>query len=91
MTYRLTDRAFSRQWRRNKKYSEKEIRWIARRRRLRVTEHGTTLKVVDPRLNKTVANFGQVDDTDLEVDDINLKLDHTKHAKNLYAALKLKA
>ena len=30
--YRRTDRTFSRRWRRNKDYTEKQLRWLARRR-----------------------------------------------------------
>jgi len=83
MKYRLTDREFSRAWRRNKIYSEKDLRWLAKRRGLSVVIDGPALQVVDARLNKIVANFAAIPDT----------LEHDRHdAQRIqaYAALKVK-
>lgn len=59
--YRLTDRAFSRQWRRSKDYSDHELRWLARRRGLTISVHKGTLQVLD-RKGKAVATFQAVDE-----------------------------
>lgn len=55
--YRLTDRKFSRLWRRNKSYSEHELRYLAQKRRLTLRQHNKTLQILDPKTNKVVANF----------------------------------
>jgi len=58
--YRLTDRKFSRVWRRNKNYSEREIRRLARKRGLEFTAHKQAIHVLDPKTKKAVANFQAV-------------------------------
>jgi len=58
--YRLTDRIFSRQWRRNKDYAEREIRRLARRRGLLMNIRKQTVQVLDPKTHKVVANFQEV-------------------------------
>lgn len=58
--YRLTNRTFSRVWRRSKNYRDHEIRWLARKRGLAVRERKQAIEVYDPKTNKTVANFQQV-------------------------------
>lgn len=63
--YRLTDRTFSRLWRRNKTYSEREIRWLARRRGLLFTERDGTIQVSD-KSKKVVANFKLVPEREVE-------------------------
>lgn len=64
--YRLTDRAFSREWRRNKTYSEREIRWLAKRRGLEFVENRDTIQVRDLKTKKVVANFGLVPAREVE-------------------------
>jgi len=59
MVYRLTDRKFSRLWRRSKDYSDHELRWLARRRGLKTAVHKGTLQVLDLK-GKVVATFQQV-------------------------------
>lgn len=66
--YRLTDRAFSREWRRNKTYSGKEIRWLARRRGLEFVENTDSIQVRDPKTKKVVANFGLVPEREVELE-----------------------
>lgn len=61
MVYRLTDRTFSRLWRRSKDYSERELRWLARKRGLKTAVHKGTLQVLDLK-DKVVANFQQVNE-----------------------------
>jgi len=58
--YRLTDRRFSRLWRRSKDYSDHEIRWLAKRRGLDYRERGNTIQVMDH--GTVVANFLLVPD-----------------------------
>lgn len=60
--YRLTNRTFSRVWRRSKNYRDHEIRWLARKRGLAVRDRSGAIEVYDPKTNKTVANFQQVPD-----------------------------
>lgn len=55
--YRLTNHAFSRQWRRSKTYSEREIKWLARKRRLEFKTQRHTVQVLDPKSKKVVASF----------------------------------
>lgn len=56
--YQLTDRKFSREWRRNKRYSRHELRWLARKKGLEFTERrGIGQMVKDGRV---VANFAEV-------------------------------
>jgi hypothetical protein len=57
MNYRLTNREFSRLWRRSKAYSAHEIKWLARRRGFSVRSQGTNMQVIDPASEKVVANF----------------------------------
>lgn len=57
--YRLTNRAFSREWRRSKNYREHEIRWLARKRGLETKEHKGALQVIDAK-GKVIANFQEV-------------------------------
>lgn len=64
--YRLTDRTFSRVWRRNKTYSEREIRWLARRRGLEFIENKDSIQVRDLKTKKVVANFGLVPEREVE-------------------------
>jgi hypothetical protein len=49
MTYKMTDRLFSRLWRRNKRYSEHELRWLAGRRGLKLEQKGTLITLTGPR------------------------------------------
>jgi spore germination cell wall hydrolase CwlJ-like protein len=77
--YRLTTRTFSRQWRRSKLYSDKEIRWLARKRNLTLKDERTAIQVLD-RNAKVVAAFQQVDEAEAP---------HMRKKSNLYAALKL--
>jgi len=58
--YRLTDRKFSRLWRRNKKYSDVEIRYLARKRGLESDARKGVITVTDPKNKKVVATFQQV-------------------------------
>lgn len=58
--YRLTNRAFSRLWRRSKNYSDHEIRWLARKRGLEMRAHKEKIEVVDPKTGKIVANFQEI-------------------------------
>lgn len=62
MTYRLTNRAFSRLWRRSKRYSDHEIRFLCKRRGLTMEEHGDQLTVLNAK-KIVVANFIEVRDT----------------------------
>jgi len=62
--YRLTNRAFSRLWRRSKNYREHEIRWLARKRRLETRDRNRAIEVYDPKTNKVVANFREVPETE---------------------------
>jgi len=57
MHYRLTNREFSRVWRRSKAYSDHEIKWLARKRGFSVRYQGTSLQVIEPATEKVVANF----------------------------------
>jgi hypothetical protein len=57
MDYRLTNREFSRVWRRSKRYSDHEIKWLARKRGFSVRYQETDLQVYDTKSGKTVANF----------------------------------
>lgn len=63
MTYRLTDRFFSRLWRRNKRYSEHELRWLARKRGLILRLKGDVLEVVHPGTKQVMAHFKGKDDS----------------------------
>jgi hypothetical protein len=58
--YRLTDRKFSRLWRRSKDYSDHEIRYLARKRGLEISAHKQVIQVLDPKSKKVVANFQEV-------------------------------
>ena len=58
MEYHLTDHRFSREWRRGKRYSKHELRWLARKKGLEFVEYGGAVKLVN-RQGKTVANFAQ--------------------------------
>lgn len=58
--YRLTNRTFSRLWRRSKNYRDHEIRWLARRRGMEVVDHKGAIQVIDPKTKKVVANFQKV-------------------------------
>ena len=66
--YRLTNRTFSRLWRRSKKYRKHEIRWLARRHDLAVRERNRVIEVYHPKTNKIEANFEQVPDVDVGAD-----------------------
>lgn len=57
MTYRLIDRFFSRDWRRNKRYSEHELRWLARKRKLAVRLKRDVLEVYHPVTGAVIAHF----------------------------------
>jgi hypothetical protein len=57
MDYRLTNRTFSREWRRSKRYSDHELRWLARRRGFLVRYVGDALQVYLKATGKTVAHF----------------------------------
>jgi len=57
--YRLNNRSFSRVWRRNKDYSDHEIRWLAKKRGLEFRENKTTIELVN-RNNQVVAAFQEV-------------------------------
>lgn len=78
--YRLTNRQFSRLWRRSKKYREHEIRWLARKRGMEVTELRGGLQVVDPKTKKVVANFQKL----AEASDIPVR-----ERASVFAALKV--
>jgi len=58
--YRLTDRKFSRLWRRSKDYSDHEIRYLVKKRGLALTDHKSMLTVTDPKTRKVVATFQEV-------------------------------
>lgn len=60
--YRLTDRTFSRAWRRSKNYREHEIKWLARKRGLLVRSDKNVLTVYAPKTGATVAHFQLVSD-----------------------------
>jgi hypothetical protein len=77
--YRLTNRTFSRLWRRSKNYREHEIRWLARRRGLEIVDRKGVIQVIDPKTKKVVANF-QVMREPIE--------DAHDAKRELYAALK---
>jgi hypothetical protein len=62
MNYRLTNREFSRVWRRSKKYSDHEIKWLARKRGLLVRDSKDVLTVYDKDTGKTVASFEPIED-----------------------------
>jgi hypothetical protein len=49
MTYKMTDRFFSHKWRRNKKYSEHELRWLSKRYDLNLDKRGTLITITGPR------------------------------------------
>lgn len=57
MDYRLTNREFSRVWRRSKRYSDHELKWLCRRRGLMLRRDKQDLQAVDPATNKVVARF----------------------------------
>ena len=61
--YRLTNRRFSREWRRSKDYSDHEIRWLAKRRGLNFREHSAALTVTD-QAGVVVANFTLIPDVE---------------------------
>lgn len=58
--YRLTNRKFSREWRRSKNYREHEITWLAKKRGLQTRSRNRTLEVFDPKTKRVVANFVEV-------------------------------
>ncbi len=62
--YRLTNRAFSRQWRRSKNYREHEIHWLARRRGLKVIERRGNLELISPKTKKVEATFQKQRESD---------------------------
>jgi hypothetical protein len=63
MTYRLTDRFFSRLWRRTKRYSEKELRWLARKHGLTLKLKGDTIEIAHPASRHPVAHFQGKEDS----------------------------
>ena len=71
--YQLVDRKFSREWRRSKRYSRNELRWLARKRGLELKERGGAAQVVD-RSGRVVANFAQVKKPGLPESRPDLKL-----------------
>lgn len=73
--YRLTDRKFSRHWRRNKKYSDHELRWLAKRRGLEYVEQRDIIRLRDLKTKKVVANFGLIPAREAEPD----VSDRTRH------------
>lgn len=58
--YCLIDRAFSREWRRSKRYSRNELRWLARRKGLEFRERRDKAQVVEPRTGRVIVNFDAV-------------------------------
>lgn len=62
MTYRLVDRFFSRLWRRSKRYSEHELRWLAKKRGLALRLKGDMLEVCHPASKEVVATFKGIPD-----------------------------
>jgi len=56
------NREFSRLWRRSKRYSDHEIKWLARKRGLAVGDSKGVLTVYDKNTGKTVASFEAVKD-----------------------------
>jgi hypothetical protein len=72
--YRLTDRKFSRLWRRSKDYSDHEIRWLARRRGLTMSVHKQTLQVIHPKTKKVIANFKEIPKTEAFIGDEKTRL-----------------
>lgn len=60
MDYRLMDRAFSRIWRRSKRYSDHEIKWLARKRGLATRSKGVFLTVYNPSTEATIVTFEQI-------------------------------
>jgi hypothetical protein len=63
MTYRLVDRFFSRIWRRTKRYSEKELRWQAKKHGLTLRLKGDMIELAHPATKQVVAHFKGKDDT----------------------------
>lgn len=63
MTYRLVDRFFSRIWRRTKRYSEKELRWQARKHGLTLRLKGDTIELTHPATKQVVAHFKGKEDS----------------------------
>lgn len=63
MTFRLVNRFFSRLWRRNKRYSEHELRWLARKRGMAVRLRGDYLEIIHPANKEVLAQFKGKDDT----------------------------
>ena len=57
MTYQLIDRMFSRLWRRNKRYSERELRWLAKKRGLSTRLKRDTLEVFNPASQQVIVRF----------------------------------
>lgn len=57
MTYQLVDRFFSRLWRRTKRYSEKELRWQARKHGLTLRLKGDMIELSHPATKQVVATF----------------------------------
>jgi hypothetical protein len=57
MTYKLTDRFFSRIWRRTKRYSEHELRWLAKKRGLTLRHKGDMIQIIHPATKQVVAHF----------------------------------
>ena len=58
--YQLADRTFSRAWRRNKRYSSAELRWLAHRRGLEFNERRGRAQVTNPQTGKVVANLVEI-------------------------------
>lgn len=72
--YRLTDRKFSRLWRRSKDYSSHELRWLARRRGLEISVHKQTLQIIQPKTKKVIANFKEIPKTEAVIGDEKTRL-----------------
>lgn len=65
MIYRMTDRFFSRTWRRNKKYSEHELRWLSKRYRLKLDKRGVLITITGPR---EIVHFGAIPEEPIKYD-----------------------
>lgn len=57
MTYKLTDRFFSRIWRRTKRYSERELRWQAKKHGLTLRLKNDLIELSHPATKQVVAHF----------------------------------
>ena len=54
------DRHFSRTWRRNKCYTQPELRWLARKRGLEFSARRGKVQIVNPKTGKIEANFAEI-------------------------------